>query len=60
MKELKGFCKEAIEQNRCLGCIGLAELDWQEPMSCIYADKKKTAQESIKEIKENLGIQIKI
>lgn len=58
MEELKGFCKYAIEQKRCLGCTGLAEDDWQEPESCIWADKKKTAEESITKIKDNLGIQM--
>jgi len=54
---LKEPCKSAIEQGRCRGCVGLAEIDWEEPAKCPYLP---TAQDSIRQIKINLGIQEKI
>ncbi len=41
MKELKGICKKAIEEGKCLGCTGLAEIDWIEPKECPYIDKEE-------------------
>lgn len=35
-RELKEPCKSLLENNRCLGCTGLAELDWEEPQRCPY------------------------
>lgn len=55
--ELIERCKRAIAENRCLGCVGLAEKDWVPPKKCPYLP---TAEDSIKQIKENLGIQEKI
>ncbi len=57
MKELKEPCKSAIANKRCMGCVGLAELDWQEPEKCPYL---LTAQESINKIWNNLGVQERI
>ena len=51
MKELKEPCKNAIANKRCMGCVGLAELDWKEPEKCPYLP---TAQESINKIWSNL------
>ena len=56
MRELKEPCKSAIENKKCLGCVGLAEKDWKEPQKCPYLP---TAEDSIKQIKLNLGIQEK-
>ncbi len=36
MEKLKGKCKKALEEGKCLGCVGLAEEDWQEPKECEY------------------------
>ena len=55
--ELIERCKRAIAENRCLGCVGLAEKDWIPPKKCPYLP---SAEESIAKIKENLGIQEKI
>lgn len=55
--ELTENCKRAIAENRCLGCVGLAEKDWIPPKRCPYLP---TAEESIARIKENLGIQEKL
>lgn len=55
--ELTESCKRAIAENRCLGCVGLAEKDWVPPKKCPYLP---TAEDSIKQIKENLGIQEKL
>lgn len=49
MRELKEPCKSAITEGRCLGCVGLAETDWQAPKYCIYADKKKDYKFKTKE-----------
>ena len=57
MKELKEPCKNAIANKRCMGCVGLAELDWKEPEKCPYLP---TVQESINKIWNNLGIQERI
>lgn len=55
--ELTENCKKAIAENRCLGCVGLAEKDWIPPKKCPYLP---SAEESIAKIKENLGIQERI
>ena len=55
--ELIENCKRAIAENRCLGCVGLAEKDWIPPKKCPYLP---SAEESIAKIKENLGIQERI
>lgn len=55
--ELIERCKRAIAENRCLGCVGLAEKDWIPPKKCPYLP---SAEESIAKIKENLGIQEKL
>jgi len=52
MRELKEPCKSAIANNRCRGCVGLAEIDWQEPQKCPYLI---TTHENIEQIKLNLG-----
>lgn len=51
-QELKEPCKSVIANNRCLGCVGLAEEDWIPPIKCPYLP---SAEESIKQIKLNLG-----
>ena len=56
-QELKEPCKSAIANNRCLGCVGLAERDWIPPIKCPYLP---SAEESIARIKQNLGVQEKI
>lgn len=55
--ELTENCKRAIAENRCLGCVGLAEKDWIPPKKCPYLP---SAEESIAKMKENLGIQERI
>ena len=55
--ELTENCKRAIAENRCLGCVGLAEKDWIPPKKCPYLP---SAEESIAKIKQNLGIQERI
>ncbi len=40
-RELKEPCKSAIAENRCLGCIGLGEKDWKEPVKCKYLEEEK-------------------
>ena len=55
--ELIENCKRAIAENRCLGCVGLAEKDWIPPKKCHYLP---SAEESISKIKQNLGVQEKI
>lgn len=57
--ELKGICKKAIEDGRCLGCTALADENFIGNINCEYS-KISTAKESIKQIKINLGIQEKI
>ena len=49
--ELIENCKRAIAENRCLGCVGLAEKDWILPKKCPYLP---SAEKSIKQIKLNL------
>lgn len=53
MRELKEPCKSAIANGKCRGCVGLAEVDWQEPKKCPYLP---TAEESIKQIYKQLGV----
>jgi len=36
MKPLPEQCKKAIEEQRCLGCTGLAEKEWTPPEKCPY------------------------
>lgn len=55
--ELTESCKRTIAENRCLGCVGLAENDWIPPKKCPYLP---SAEDSIAKIKENLGIQEKL
>lgn len=55
--ELTENCKRAIAENRCLGCVGLAEKDWIPPKKCPYLP---SAEKSIAKMKENLGIQERI
>lgn len=50
--ELIENCKKAIANNRCLGCVGLAEKDWTPPIKCPYLP---SAEGSIEQIKLNLG-----
>lgn len=50
-KELKGICKEAIEKEWCLGCVGLVENDWKEPEQCLYISKKEHNQLSIEQLR---------
>ncbi len=51
--ELTENCRKAIAEQKCLGCVGLAEKDWIPPKKCPYLP---TAEESINRIKENLGV----
>lgn len=53
-EELKEPCRSAITNGKCLGCVGMAESDWQEPTKCPYLP---SALESIKQIKLNLGME---
>ena len=55
--ELTESCKRAIAENRCLGCVGLAEKDWIPPKKCPYLP---SAEESINRIWNNLGVQERI
>ena len=59
MKELIESCRKAIEENRCLGCTALENPYFVGNKDCRYS-KTHTAQESIEQIKENLGIQEKL
>ena len=58
-RELKEPCKSAIKNNKCLGCTGLAEENWREPVNCQYA-RTPSVQESLNQIWINLGVQEKI
>ena len=52
-------CKEAIEENRCLGCTALENPYFMGNKNCEYA-KKITAEESINIIHKILETQEKI
>lgn len=58
MKELISSCKKAIETKRCLGCTALEDSNFTGNPNCIYS-KTPTAEESIKQIKINLGMKEK-
>lgn len=53
--ELIETCKKAIAEERCLGCTGIEDKNYRGNPNCIYS-KIPTAEESIKQIKINLGI----
>ena len=44
---------ELVKLNLCLGCVGLTEVDWQEPEKCPYAD---CTQDIINSIFRQLGV----
>lgn len=52
-------CKEAIEENKCLGCTALENPYFMGNKKCKY-NKKATAKENINKIHEILGIQEKL
>lgn len=56
--ELIPRCKKAIAEGKCLGCTGLQDPLYQGNPNCIYS-KIPSAEESIKQIKLNLGMKIK-
>ena len=58
-RQLIESCRKAIEDGRCLGCTALEDEKFVGNVNCKYS-KIPTAQESIKQIKINLGIQEKI
>ena len=51
-------CKKAIEIGLCLGCQALEDVNFKGDPNCIHS-KIPSAEESIKQIKLNLGIQEK-
>lgn len=53
--ELIESCKRAIDEGRCLGCVGLEDKNYPGNPNCKYS-KTPTAQESIDKIKSSLGI----
>ena len=57
MKELKEPCKSLIATGRCLGCNRLELEDFEGDEKCQYIPSK---EDSIKEIKKILGVQMKI
>ena len=57
--ELIESCKKAIAEERCLGCQALENLNYGGNPNCEYS-KIPTSQESIRNIKETLGIQEKM
>ena len=59
MEELIEKCKRAIETEKCLGCQQLENPYFKGVKTCKYVDIP-TAEDSIKQIKINLGIQEKI
>lgn len=59
MQELIPSCKKAVEEERCLGCIALENPYFTGNKDCEFG-KIPTAQQSIKKIKEILGIQEKM
>lgn len=58
-QELIDSCKKAIAEGRCLGCQGLEQPEYRGNPNCRYS-KVPTANDSLKRIKENLGVQEKI
>ena len=54
--ELINSCKKAIENRKCLGCQALEDKNFRGNPNCRYS-KIPTAQESIKQIKLNLGME---
>ena len=58
-RQLIESCRKAIENSRCLGCTALEDENFIGNINCKYS-KIPTVQESIKQIKINLGIQEKI
>ena len=58
-RQLIESCRKAIEDGKCLGCTALEDENFIGNINCKYS-KIPTAQESIKQIKINLGIQEKI
>lgn len=58
-RQLIESCRKAIEDGRCLGCTALEDENFIGNINCEYS-KIPTAQESIKQIKTNLGIQEKM
>lgn len=58
-RQLIESCRKAIESGRCLGCTALEDEKFIGNINCEYS-KIPTAQESIKQIKINLGIQEKM
>lgn len=58
-RQLIENCRKAIESGRCLGCTALEDENFTGNTNCKYS-KIPTAQESIKQIKINLGIQEKM
>ena len=58
-RQLIESCRKAIEDGRCLGCTALEDENFIGNINCKYS-KIPTVQESIKQIKINLGIQEKI
>ena len=57
--ELIESCKRAIAENRCLGCQALENLSYAGNPNCEYS-KVPSSKESIRNIKETLGIQEKL
>jgi hypothetical protein len=57
MKDLKEPCKSMLASGKCFGCSQLELDNFQVDPNCIYIP---TANESIKKIKEILGVQMKI
>lgn len=57
MKELKEPCKTMIASGKCLGCNKLELENFEVDPNCIYIP---SANESIKEIKKILGVQMKL
>lgn len=52
--ELTESCKKAIEKGYCGGCQGLEDSNYKGNPNCPY--KTPSAQESIKQIYKNLGV----
>lgn len=48
-------CKRAIDEGRCLGCVGLEDKNYPGNPNCQYS-KIPTAKESIDKIKSSLRI----
>ena len=48
MRELKGKCKEYIEQGKCLGCMQLENADFTGDDNCIYIKEREQLEENYK------------